>query len=366
MVKTVFILFLFVFANSLYGKTSRSDSIVYWIEASFMNGILLKHNHKIDPLVKGRMKLSRLSVVFPTDGTRAWTSLFRYPELGVGFLFSDFSNPKMLGYGYTLHGFIRIPIIKKSISTIFYQMELGPTYLTKKYDPVSNPQNLAIGSNLNLYSFIGIGANLNFKKKFTISASYGISHYSFGTIVQPNVGLNLLTTNVNLSYNISKRPITYKNKPIRDLPVHQFWFHYAPGVKESDLYYGNFHFISSVSVNYSYRLSNKRNIGAGFEYFYDNSLYNEIENEKISPINTSDAFRPGVNIAHELNFGNMALLTQFGRYLYTKSQRYGYNYYRVGLKYHLQNKIFFMLAIKAHLPAQADFTEWGIGYRWGL
>ena len=116
-------------------------------------------------------------------------------------------------------------------------------------------------------------------------------------------------------------------------------------------------------MNYAYQINYKHKLGFGLEYFYDRSLRKRLIVQGVEEIHHRDLFRPGINISHELLFSNLSFITQFGWYIYSKSARFGNKYYRAGLKYHINKNWFVILALKAHLPAIADFTEWGIGYR---
>lgn len=307
--------------------------------------------------------MNDVSLIFPTRGKRTWTTLYNYPELGVGIRYAYLGKPRELGNAYSLNGFIRLPIIRRQSFFVYSLFGMGPTYISKIYDAQTNPANVSIGNHINMLVYTGLGIKVNLLKKLSLSASYSLNHYSIGTIIQPNRGLNIPVTGFHLNYNLAKENIRYPIiKPNKTSNSHEFWTFFAAGLKQTLADTGNFHLISTLSVNYSYCLGDKQKIGAGVEYFYDHTLYSEMQSEGITNYTSHDLFRPGANAAYEQVFGNMSLVLQFGRYIYTKSKSYGYYYYRVGLKYQFARHFFAMLSLKAHLPAQADFTEWGIGY----
>ena len=126
---------------------------------------------------------------------------------------------------------------------------------------------------------------------------------------------------------------------------------------------GHKYFTATASVNYAWNVNPKHKLGVGLEYFYDRSLLKRLVLQDVGEILHRYCFRPGVNVSHELLFGNFSFVTQVGHYIYSKSNRFGKVYYRVAFKYQFCENWFALLGLKAHLPAIADFTEWGIGYR---
>ena len=348
---------LFSCINALAQQTTRN----YFLEGRYHYGKILKHSPKIDPLVKGPVTELEASLVIQTIGKHKWAELYRYPEMGFGYHHTFFNNPEILGYAFTLNGFMRVPVIQLTWFEGFYHIGMGPCYINKTYD--DDPINLAIGSHANMYLYTGAETKFKLGKRFSLVAAYGINHYSIGNLTQPNVGLNVVSASLALDYQISNNhPVEFNH--IWEMPKkkNEFWFYYGPGYKEIDLDMGHKYFTSTLSANYARRVTIKRKIGLGISLFYDESLRTTMKDEGFEDINQTDMFRSGVNISHELLFVDLSFVTQFGHYIYSRSNRYDRFYYRVGFKYHFNN-LFAMLSLKAHPPAIADFVEWSIGYR---
>ncbi len=354
-----FFLSFFFYFTVIYSQANKK----FYIEAKYQNGKLVKHTSHIEPLIKGNIEIAELNIVFPCSNNKEWIQLYRFPELGIGYQFGFLKYPEVLGYANTIFSFIRIPLIKTKPVELKYQLGLGPSYFNKIYNPSTNPINRAIGSHLNLYLNVSLLLSIRLSNNLFIIGGYGLNHYSIGSLVQPNLGLNVNAKYIALQYSFNKNPIIYEKKQVeRKHCVHEIWGYYAPGFKEIDLDIGQKYFTSTLSVNYYLKINAKRKIGFGFEYFYDKSLQIILEKEKIEEIYQRDMFRPGLNIGHELIFNKVSFLTQLGTYIYSKSSRFGYIYYRGGIKYHFCKNFFVILALKAHYPANADFVEWGIGY----
>ncbi len=342
-----------------------------YFELKYHNGTLIKHSPKIDPLIKGKIETFEINYIIPTIGNHKWSQIYRYPEFGVGYQVAFWKNPDTLGTSHVLNTYIRIPIIKTKPFKFYYHIGTGPCFFTQKFDSVTNPLNKAIGSYFNLYIHAGLEASFQLHKNLRLNAGYGINHYSIGNLDQPNVGLNVIANYFSISYSFDKNTtVINKNEIERKERGHEIWGYIGPGFKEIDVttkegveYDDKKYFTTTVSLNYAYQINYKRKIGFGFEYFYDNSIKVRIIKEDKHEFNKGDNLRPGFNISHELMFRDLSFMTQFGWYIYSKLERFGNKYYRAGFKYHFKNNVFVVLALKVHPPAIADFTEWGIGYR---
>ena len=366
------LLSFFLIGNYTFCQQSRK----IFIEPKYHYGRLIIHSEKVRPLRKGNIEIVEFNLVFPTTGKHKWAQLYRYPDLGIGYQVTSWKNPEMIGTSHTLNSYIRIPIVIIKPFKLYYHIGASPSYFTKTYAPETNPLNLSIGSHLNLYIHVGLGAQLRIYEKLLINAGYGINHYSIGNLIQPNVGLNVDAAYVSMQYAINNEPTSIiTNEMTRKIRRHEMWTYIGPGFKEIEIDLdtnawgtvgpdpGHKYFTTTVSVNYAYQFNYKHKLGVGFEYFYDRSLKKRLLVQGVEDIKDSYLFRPGFNISHELLFSDLSFITQFGRYIYSKSTRFGNKYYRVALKYHFHENWFVILALKAHLPAIADFTEWGIGYR---
>jgi len=343
-----------------------------YFEVKYHYGTLIKHSPKIDPLVKGKIETLELNYTIPAIGKHKWSQIYRYPEFGVGYQLALWKNPDTLGTSHVLNTYIRIPLIKTKPFKFYYHIGTGPCIFTQKYDSITNKLNKAIGSYFNLYIHAGLEASFQLHKNFRINAGYGINHYSIGNLDQPNVGLNVIASYVSASYSFDNEKTIYHKQEIEKKERgHEIWGYIGPGFKEIDItlepgvlqYDNKKYFTTTVSVNYAYQINYKRKFGFGFEYFYDNSIEVRIIKEDKNKFEKGDNIRPGFNISHELLFRDLSFITQFGWYIYSKLERFGNNYYRVGFKYHFKNNVFVLLALKVHPPAIADFTEWGLGYR---
>ena len=177
------------------------------------------------------------------------------------------------------------------------------------------------------------------------------------------------------------------------------------------LYYQDTQYFGCASLNLEgyYHTCRQHRIGVGFDLFFDdayrqtvapdtNGQYawtNEFTKFKrtCTPDETiANKLRLGFNIANELTIGRVGIFAHFGIYLYDpiknmepgdkaldalngkgepikKGLFYGYdiqdedgwNYFRIGVKYHVTKHFLVNVSFKTHLQ-KVEFAEFGIGY----
>ena len=177
------------------------------------------------------------------------------------------------------------------------------------------------------------------------------------------------------------------------------------------LYYQDTQYFGCASLNVEgyYHTCRQHRIGLGFDLFFDdayrqtvapdvNGTYqwtNEFTKFKrtCTPDNAwANKLRLGLNIANELTIGRVGIFAHFGIYLYDpiknmepgsqalaalngkqppiqKGMFYGYdiqnedgwNYFRIGVKYHISPHVLVNVSFKTHLQ-KVEFAEFGIGY----
>ncbi|MFC2087493.1 hypothetical protein ACFLSA_04980 [Bacteroidota bacterium] len=354
------ILIITVFLLILYNPVVSKDNRIDGIELKFNHGRIFAHSPKINPVIKNEPNSVQVNLLLPTLGYHKWPHLYRYPTFGVGFHFLDFGNQKVLGYALTLDGFMRVPIINSPNFKFFYRAETGSSYITRKYDSIQNPLNLAIGSSLNMFIYLGFESIIQYKRLGLVSA-IGMNHYSIGSLTYPNLGINVPAYSFGINYLFRKeKPEILKFEFPELTNRHELWFFGATGRKRPVQTHG-YYIIASISANYAYRLNQKRKFGFGFDQFYDESIDLFLTGGEKHRAKSEIYYRSAINVSHELLFGDLSLITQYARYIYKKTKKNSSTYYRIGFRYHFNN-LFCILALKTHLIANADFVEWGVGY----
>ncbi len=361
----ILLILLFFFLN-LGFLHSQPDSVklatLNYYEIRYQHGFIYKHATAINRLVKGDISAIDINYGWQTNGNSLWQQLYRYPKAGVGLYYSMLNYPEILGNGIAGYGFINIPLLwYKNVVVLSYQTAFGATYVTKIYNEEAPVLNDAYSTHWNIYFDFSVDLALRFYKSFSLISAIGITHYSNGAVKMPNLGLNTITYQFGLNYN----PGYIEKKRIRrDIPKpekrNEFRIFYSPGIKAIPPKGKAAYFVSTLSVNYAYKLNQKRKLGFGLDLFYDESLEPYYIEAGID-YKKQYQFRPGYHLSQDLVFGKVSFLVESGWYFKTHYKDDNTFYHRLALKYQFTNNLFILYALKTHWVT-ADYMELALGF----
>lgn len=365
MLKTTFPLYVFglILITNLFSpiKSASQQSI----SAAYNYGKIYPHNTDIEPLVKDPVYGFTINYYFPNRWGEEWRNFYNHPNYGLSFNYKSYGNPEVVGDSYSLSSFYQMSVLpRRKYFDVGVLAFSGIGYITKIYDEVENPTNLAISTHFN------ITADLRYYVKVRVHPVYieysrGLNHFSNGLIKAPNLGINVKNNNLTLGYEFEDLPV-HKKIPSAERnkePRHEFWVYGATGVKEiSGL--ADKRFVSvNASLNYTYRTTVINKMGLGLDFVHDPSLedyayltYNNYQGEP------SLNFRSGISLHNEFVFKHTGLFTSYG-FNFTTNEFYArQRYYKVGLKFYYKDLIGVVL-LRAIPLFRADLLELGIGYR---
>ncbi len=353
------IILFFCCITSVFGQ-NFTDNL--YIETKYQYGFILPHHSFFYYFNDKHPYAVNVEIGKRLTGTKEWQQLYRYPLFGYGVYYCDLGNKQYFGKATAFYGFINIPVISKNKFSFNYTIAGGFSYLSKSFSVAGNYYNLAIGSHENVYVNLGMDTKINLTKKILFETGFGITHYSNGALSKPNTGINVITANCGIIYNINTTGLN-RFEVKEHKPYFDYFVIYSAGIRENSPPVGKKWFASSLSLNIDRAFWRKRSLGAGIDIFYDNSIISRLETED-SIFNNMliDNFRTGLHLSHDLIFGKTSITMQTGFYIISKYKRDGNIYSRFGIRYKLNNHWILNLSLKTHF-AKADFIEWGFGYR---
>ena len=119
--------------------------------------------------------------------------LFPHTYQGIGISYHTFFSPAELGNPVSVYAFQGSRIAQLSPRLSFdYEWNFGASFGWKKYDELSNPQNVLIGSKINAYINLGFLLNWQVHKYWKLAAGVDLTHFSNGNTHYPNGGLNVI------------------------------------------------------------------------------------------------------------------------------------------------------------------------------
>ncbi|NND64236.1 MAG: acyloxyacyl hydrolase [Flavobacteriaceae bacterium] len=364
---------ILIIAFLLYGGLAISQETskqLFSLEADAYYGTIMEHNPDIAHLITQHPSGLYLSYNRKTYGFREAERRYNYPDWGFTFAYQDFNN-EVLGKNYGLYAHINWYFLNRNV---VFRIGQGIAYNTNPYDPETNFENNAFGSNFLSTTFL----KLNYVKEniwdgFGLHAGVTLIHYSNANFEAPNNSTNTWAFNVGASYLFD-----HENQPdyvdVDDPPSSshaekiKFNFAFRTGYNESDVVgSGQFPFYVA-SAFADKRLNYKSTVQLGVDYFDSKFLEEFIKyraiafpEENLSANN--DYRRVGVFIGHELRFYKTAFVSQLGYYVYWPYEFENRHYNRLGLKrYFYQDRIFAVITVKAHW-AKAEAVEFGVGVR---
>lgn len=361
---------LILFFSFLNSKAQQKEIYPFSIEVDYYYGSILEHNPDIAHLITGHPTGLIVAYNRKTYGFDEAEARYNYPDWGVTFVYQDLKN-QFLGENYSLYGHFNWYFLNRSISLRVAQ---GIAYASNPYDPETNFQNNAYGSRFLSTTFLKLNyVKENLYNGIGIQAGMGIIHYSNANFKAPNSSTNTLYFNVGMSYQFNYKSFpnyiplgSWKSSNYAERIKYNVVF--RTGVNEADVNgLGQFPFYT-LSFFVDKRINYKSTFQIGVDFFFSTFLkelilYRSIAYPAEGLEGDEDYRRIGVFIGHELRFGQVAFVSQLGKYVYWPYDFENIIYNRLGIKrYFLNDKMFAGATVKAHW-AKAEAVEFSIGLR---
>lgn len=307
-----------------------------------------------------------------------------FSYIGTGSL--KFKGDSRMGDLFTLYGSFQADLVRTSVFGFGPYVNLGATYTRYKYDPVTNPANFYVGSNVIV--LIGAGFDFHFRagKHFEPGLRLGMSHRSNGMLRVPNFGLNKLQASVYLRYNIDDNDCGRREGPGPEMPQFKKWnwdVYFSGGVHSCDVERGinderpegqkwelsHPWLRLNLGACCSYRYHPIFSTGVGVDLFYTQNARRLEECEK--QISGRDVklspFYCGTYLQQNFRYKNVVASIGFGVYLYKNlgPEDSGWNYQRAAIRFYMPkaSDIFVGFAMRAHSFDRSDTLEFTFGKR---
>lgn len=328
-------------------------------------GFILVHRDNMSHLVKGHIPAFELTLEKQMSGLSDDHGIYNFHSIGVSLWHSDLGNKEELGSGSAIFGFVNFPLYRSKRFMLRYKFGSGVGLVSKPFDRENNHKNTAIGSQLNMFLLLQLNAKLQVSDKLGIATGLTFSHYSNGSYKVPNLGINVPTFSIGLTYDIGDYQLTSFDKVEKehdkglDLNVQV-----GAGVREINPVGGAQYGVFYTTIEGTRQMDRRRKLALGVDVFYDASvrvIYNR-NPENVESSNPAEFIRYGVHIGHELVIGRLSATVQMGVYLYSKYKNDGPLYHRFGYRYQISKHIYADITVKTHW-AVAQYVSFGIGYK---
>ena len=339
--KGLFILICFVPVLSLSQSKLKNQN--YFLSLRNYYGIIMPHHPEIQFVTDKRIHALELNFGVKTNGNQIWQQMHNYPNIGLGYLYTDLGNPDILGKSHSLFGFINGNLFRKKRYSLRYNFELGASYLTKSFDIQTNHLNFVIGTPFNIHANLLIENRYDISNQIQVFSGIGLYHFSNGGTKQPNLGINVANLSVGLKYFLNKETNELKET---ELPEYNKKFNFFlllnTGGKGNDpagvksYLSTSFHFNAGRQLGYKYRL------GAGTDFIFRNIKEADFDGSLPADSLNLDRYYCGIHISNDIIFGKLYFTVQQGIYVYPQNSlynRFGFRY-KIGKHFAVSTTLF--------------------------
>lgn len=322
---------------------------------------IMAHTYAIRHLVASHPTGFELNLQRQTTGAAPWHSWYRFPKVGVALTYYDFHNP-VLGYALAASPYLSKSFSRGAKHDFSFRLGAGLAYLSNPYNQETNHKNTIASSALNATIQLRFEYDYALTPHLGVLAGLGLNHFSNGATTKPNFGVNLPSVVLGLNYH-EQRPAPHANgyapAPV-DVGRNFLNLSTSLGFKQLNESDHQKYLVNSVTAAVGRRVNRKSNLLLGAEGFYDRSLTAQLADTTRAGLTRPDVKKAGVFVGHELLFGRLVFVSHLGFYVYAPYKSSTAYYERLGLKYHVTERLFGAIDLKIHRGA-ADVIEFKIG-----
>ncbi|HTL80277.1 MAG TPA: acyloxyacyl hydrolase [Bacteroidia bacterium] len=340
-------------------------------------GFLWAHRYSMGNLVKAHILAGEIDVFKPTNGNQPWQGQYFFPQIGIAVVGIPLGNPDQLGSAFGIYPYINFPLRNRAKTFKWYfRYGWGLGYLTKKFDPLENHQNVAIGSHFNTCFSFRFNGMWNMNDLNTMEFGIGMTHFSNGCVTMPNLGLNIPMISVGYFHRLpatgaknggklhDDQTIDVHASRVRNILEDRSW-HILPyivfGMNDTDPPGGNKFGVANLLVNVTKQASAKTRWLAGFDIMSSQAIRQRLADEG-QYVSQAQATQYGVKAGYEMVIGRIALPFEMGVYVHTLYKENGPVYTRFGVHYMTASNFMLCFNLKTHF-AKAEYWEAGLAYR---
>lgn len=308
------------------------------------------------------------------------------PYYGVGVYMANFFNKKGLGTPVSVYLFQGADLATfNSKWSLKYELNLGMSFNWKPYDVFDNPDNIALGSEINAH----LGANIYLKRHLSphwdLNLGFGLTHFSNGAMQLPNKGLNLAAPFVELVYNLDPDPQAKSSGSLtppkletridhdilfttstRQIKVDTVGTGLSSRFLDKNFRVVGLSYATMFVHNYKYKW------GPSMELVYDESSGVKVWREqhpddgmfydRVKLGDVYERFTLGLSLKGEISFPHISYFANFGCNI-IHGNDYDYRLYQIlGVKGYLKDDLFATFGIRAGRFSKAQYLFWSIGY----
>jgi len=343
-------------------------------------GFIIAHHYNMEYLIKRHVPAGELNFTLQTNGEKHWEQVYKNPEKGLGLYFADLGNPQHLGQAIGVFPFANFPLNPGRKFKLYIRSGHGIGIFTKPYDQLNNHKNNIIGSRINGFVNLRLSSVFFPWKNIRMETGIGLTHQSNAAWTLPNLGINIASVNLGISFmkrqyapsypnpkggNAVDSTATFKTEGREAAPPNYFFTMIAAaGVNQISPPGSKKRYASYTLSACGWKIvSEKSRFCLGGDLFYEMANLAAAKRDTVfDTSNKLNNLQAGVRLGYELVIGKFSLPLEMGAYLFTKTTVNGPLYHRIGLRYYVNKHLIINYTLKTHWVTAENF-EFGLGYR---
>ena len=358
--KLVISVFLFV---TSFGGYTQTEEPKLKVAANYFSGFVIPEFGLLDSIDERPLQTLEISLFTRSKGKSYWNDIYNYPEYGLSLFYTDLGEKEVLGEVFGLDYFFKINLLEREKTKFHVRSGIGINYTNKKYDPITNPLNGSVGSNVNTHFNLRVGLNQKVATNIDFNIGGSFDHISNATTQFPNLGVNYVSLYGGFTKNFGS---TYQ-KGINDIPKHEPELALSitkyMGFRHLEFPTDQYYYVPGLSLELTHQTFRLMYLGVGVDGFYDNSIEPTLVVSGASFV-SSNALLLGIHFSQTFVYNKFSFTLQEGVYLKKDDvveEKLMYN--RVVFNYDISDHISFKMGLRTYLH-DLRYLEPGITYRW--
>jgi len=324
-------------------------------------GFLIAHRANMAHLVTSHFYSGEVILNFHTNGSKYWHKAYKYPTFGLMATMTYNLNKDVVGQVYGIGANVKLPFINKEKWAFNSRLAGGFAYATRKFDPIENPKNNAIGTHLNLLVILGLDVQYKFRTG-GISLGIDFTHFSNSGTRKPNLGLNIPSIFIGYSVNLKQtklvKPDFEEFKPEWSLLLHGLF-----SLNNNYPFQTKVFPVFGINTYMSKRFGHKSGLSTGVDLVYNEANRNFLSSP--ADQNFWQTAQVGLFTSYDLHVDRFIFLLGMGVYAYNPLNPNGWFFHKIGGRVMLTKGFYINAVVKSHW-AKADYFELGIGHQFKL
>lgn len=343
-----------------------------YIEVVGRYGKIMPHRRIMEHIYSNPFQAMEFRLGWQASGMDNWSERFNYPKYGVAFYTSLF-HTKEIGNPNAIFGFVDFPIWRRQkIDKLDISLGVGVSFGFNHFDAISNPYNIAIGSYANLYFDLGLRYNIMLGDRFSLKPGLNFSHFSNGSTIQPNLGLNMVDASLSIQYrfyntkrqeeNVETLEFIHKDIDSPILKKNNWYIGASGGIRQNSKVADAFYKVALITTGYTRTVNHVYKIGIGLDFMHDESIPSQVLGLDGIVVPKSAANTVGVSIYNSARLWRIELGINLGYHVYKSNELLLTAYTRPSIKMYFTDNIYAMISLKTNnYNLVAEYIEWGIG-----